>query len=69
MVALFQNGIGRVTNSYFTITMSSGLNLDIETTAMAALAWLNDVPRYSQNIENAINYMVSVIELGQYGTT
>ncbi len=70
IIALFQQaGIGRVTNSYFTITMSEGVNLNIETTALATLAWLNDQDRYAEEIEAAINYITSLVQLGQYGTT
>ena len=47
----YQIGCKAFINSFFTITMSEGQNLDIETTAMATLAWLNDQTAYSQNIE------------------
>jgi len=36
---------------------------------MACLAWLNDQARYSDKIELAVTYIVSLIQLGQYGTT
>lgn len=42
IVAMFQQPTGRVTNSFYTITMSEGKNLNIETTALAALIWLHD---------------------------
>ena len=41
--------------------MSEGLNLNIETTALATIAWLNDPTTYSANIESAIEYLVSII--------
>lgn len=44
--------------------MSEGTNLNIETTALACIAWLSDEDRYSDNIENAIDYIVSLVQLG-----
>jgi len=49
--------------------MSAGENLEIETTAIATIAWLNDEDRYSDNIENAMNFLVSFSQLGAYGST
>jgi len=47
-----------VFGSLTSITSSLGLNLDIETTAIATIAWLNDPVRYSLNIESAIGWLV-----------
>ena len=52
-----------------TITQSKGINKDIETTAIAVLAWLNDPIRYTKNIEAAIFWMSSYLQGGTFGST
>ena len=52
-----------------TITLSKGINKDIETTAIAALAWLNDPVRYAKNIEAAIFWLSSYLQVGKFGST
>jgi len=64
-----QLDIGEVADTWTSITTSSGLNLHLETTAMAVLAWLNDQNRYGPNIERAIEYIVAKVKLGGYGST
>jgi len=57
-VVKYQLPTGNVTNSLTSITSSEGWNLEIETTAIAAIAWLNEQSRYSANIQKAIDWIV-----------
>jgi len=41
-VASLQESTGEVTGATTSVTSSSGSNLDIETTSIAVMAWLND---------------------------
>ena len=52
-----------------TITLSKGVNKDIETTAIAVLAWLNDPVKYAKNIEAAIFWLSSYLQVGTFGST
>ena len=53
-----------------TITTSDGSERIVETTAISIIAWLYDQERYSDNIESAVNWLVSQIkEGGAFGTT
>ena len=52
-----------------TITLSKGINKDIETTAIAVLAWMNDPVRYAKNIESAIFWLSSYLQEGMFGST
>jgi len=44
--------------------MSEGLNLKLETTAMAIITWMNDEDKYSDNIKKAIDFIVSKVKRG-----
>ena len=47
-----------------------GTNLDIETTSIAVIAWLNNQTKFSKNIERAVGWLVeSVKNGGSYGST
>ena len=47
---------------------SGGEALKIETTALAATAWLRN-PSYTQNVENAIRYLAEACKGGRFGST
>jgi uncharacterized protein YfaS (alpha-2-macroglobulin family) len=50
------------------IVGSSGETLQIETTALAVLAWLRD-PAYAGNVERSMKYLASSCDGGRYGST
>lgn len=62
---------GRVTGAKSSITSSNGRNLDIETTSLAALTWMNlAAGRYSAQIELASGFLMKAVEKGgRYGST
>ena len=49
--------------------MAEGLNKVLETTALAVITWLNDPQRYAFNIEKGIDYLISQIVYGVFGST
>jgi hypothetical protein len=50
------------------IVGSMGETLEIETTALAVLAWLRD-PGFSGNVERSMKYLASSCDGGRYGST
>jgi hypothetical protein len=63
-----QNKEGVVDGSTQSIVGSMGETLQLETTALAVLAWLRD-PAYSGNVERSMKYLASSCEGGRYGST
>jgi hypothetical protein len=59
---------GHVAGATQSIVGSGGEALDIETTALASLAWLRD-PAYAGNVERAIRYLADSCKGGRYGST
>ena len=58
-----------MTRSLTTITCSDGQNKEVETTAVSVLAWLATQSKFSANIQKAINWLVSQVKMGKYGST
>jgi len=50
-----------MTGGKVSITLSEGFNLDLETTALAVIAWMNDQERYADEIEKAMRWIISQI--------
>lgn len=67
-LAASQNKAGFVDGGTTTIVGSGGESLQVETTALAALAWLND-PVCAGNVENSIRWIAEVCKAGRYGST
>ena len=67
----YQNSTsGEVAKSETSITRSSGLSLNIETTSLCTLAWMKDKSgEFAPNIELGVKYLVSSIKDGKYGST
>jgi alpha-2-macroglobulin-like protein len=63
-----QEKTGEVLQSKTTITCSRGKSLNIETTAIAILTWMND-EKFSQNVENAMNWLLKQCNNGSFGNT
>eukprot|EP01080_Neovahlkampfia_damariscottae_P007632 gene7632-11954_t len=63
-----QEKTGEVLQSKTTITCSRGKALNIETTAIAVLTWLND-EKYNENIELAMNWLLKQCTNGKFGNT
>jgi alpha-2-macroglobulin-like protein len=59
---------GTVGGSTGSIVGSSGESLDIETTALATIAWLK-APAFAMNVENAIKSLSASCKGGRYGAT
>jgi len=52
------------------ITASEGQNLEVEMTSMAIINWLNiDRPKFSENIELGMGFLMSKINGGKFGST
>jgi alpha-2-macroglobulin-like protein len=67
-----QDETGKVTGAKTSITRSSGKSLDVETTALATLAFLGDSKfsgSYAAGAENGVKFIVSSIKDGSYGST
>ena len=61
---------GEVERKETSITRSSGSSLNIETTALSILAWMKDTSsEFSSSVELGVNYIVSNIKDGKYGST
>ncbi|PTL84062.1 MG2 domain-containing protein [Vitiosangium sp. GDMCC 1.1324] len=67
-LAAKQSKEGVVGGSTQSIVGSMGETLDIETTALAVLAWLRE-PSYAGNVERSMKYLASSCEGGRYGST
>lgn len=67
-LAGLQDPSGLVTGGTATIVGSGGDALNIETTALAVLAWLRD-PAFTAAVENGIRYLAESCKGGRYGST
>ena len=59
---------GSVEGATVSVVGSGGESLRIETTSLAATAWLRN-PNYTQNVEKAIQYLAEVCKGGRFGST
>ena len=59
---------GSLEGATVSVVGSGGEALKIETTALAATAWLRN-PSYTQNVESAIKYLSGVCKGGRFGST
>jgi len=67
-----QDKEGKVTGAKSSITWSSGKSLDVETTALAVLAFMKDTPnssKYAAGLEKGVKFIVSSVSDGSYGST
>lgn len=67
-LAGLQSDQGSVSGGTTTIVASGGVALDIETTALALLAWLRD-PAYTGPVEKGIRWLADSCKAGRYGST
>jgi hypothetical protein len=63
-----QSDNGSLQGATVSVIGSTGEALVIETTALAALAWLND-PSFTANVEKAIRYLAEQCKAGRFGST
>lgn len=63
-----QTESGLVEEARTSITRSGGENLNIETTALALLAWMRE-DRYAANVERGMRYLAESCKAGRFGTT
>ena len=63
-----QNKDGHVTGGTTTIVGSGGTSLQVETTALALLAWLQD-DAYAGAVERGIKWLSEICRGGRYGST
>src|SRR5262249_36511956 len=63
-----QTASGDLKGATVSVIGSTGEALAIETTALAAMAWLKD-QRFTPNVENAIRYLAEQCKAGRFGTT
>ncbi len=63
-----QAASGALQGATVSVIGSTGEALAIETTALAALAWLKD-PRFTANVEIAIRYLAEQCKAGRFGST
>jgi len=63
-----QDIAGNVKSAVASITRSGGDALAIETTALAALAWIND-PSYAGNLEKGVRWIVESNKNGRFAST
>jgi uncharacterized protein YfaS (alpha-2-macroglobulin family) len=63
-----QSDDGSVQGATTSVVGSGGEALMIETTSLAALAWLHN-PHYVANVEKAIQYLAEVCKGGRFGST
>jgi hypothetical protein len=67
-LAAKQGKEGVVEGGTQSIVGSSGATLQIETTALAVLAWLRE-PAYAGNVERSMKFLASSCDGGRYGST
>jgi uncharacterized protein YfaS (alpha-2-macroglobulin family) len=67
-LAAKQTDAGRVDGSTTSVIGSGGEALQIEATALAALAWMRD-PAYTGNVEKSIKWLCEVCKGGRFGST
>ncbi len=63
-----QSDNGSLEGATVSVVGSGGESLRIETTSLAAIAWLRN-PNYIQNVEKAIKYLAEVCKGGRFGST
>jgi uncharacterized protein YfaS (alpha-2-macroglobulin family) len=63
-----QTADGSLSGATVSVVGSTGESLAVETTALAVLAWLRS-PRYTENVEKAIQYLAESCKAGRYGST
>ena len=63
-----QQADGSLTGATTSVIGSGGEALQIETTALAVLAWLQS-PRYAANVEKSIRYLAESCKSGRFGST
>ncbi|HEX3358048.1 MAG TPA: alpha-2-macroglobulin family protein, partial [Tepidisphaeraceae bacterium] len=63
-----QDKDGHVLGAKMTVVGSGGESLEIETTALATLAWLRE-PSFAGNVEKGIRFLADSCEAGRYGST
>ena len=59
---------GSLKGATVSVVGSGGDALQIETTALALLAWLKN-PRYAENVEKSIKYLAESCKAGRFGST
>ena len=59
---------GSLTGATRSVVGSGGAALQIETTALAAMAWLNN-PHYVDNVEKSIKFLAENCKAGRFGST
>lgn len=67
-MAKLQDKDGHVKGAKTTVVGSGGSALEIETTALATLAWLRE-PSFAGNVERAIGFLADSCKAGRYGST
>ncbi|MCP3059217.1 MG2 domain-containing protein [Myxococcus sp. K38C18041901] len=68
-LAKLQEPSGKVTGGTQSIVGGWGASLDIETTAIAALAWLREPKAHLENVTSVLRYFAEVNKGGRYGST
>ncbi|AGC48683.1 A-macroglobulin complement component [Myxococcus stipitatus DSM 14675] len=68
-LAKLQNARGEVAGGTQSIVGSSGDTLRIETTALAALAWLREPEQYMSHVVRTLKYLAESNDGGRYGAT
>jgi len=64
-----QQDDGSVKNAVTSITRSGGDSLNIETTAIAIIVWLNNDEKFAKYTEKAIQWLSSRCRAGRFGNT
>jgi uncharacterized protein YfaS (alpha-2-macroglobulin family) len=67
-LAALQAPDGHVAGATTSVVGSDGVSLDVETTSLAALAWLRD-PGHADRAERAVGYLADACQDGRYGST
>jgi uncharacterized protein YfaS (alpha-2-macroglobulin family) len=67
-LALKQDAAGNVSGAVTSITRSGGESLDVETTALATLAWMRD-PSYASNVQKGMKWILEANKSGRFGST
>ena len=67
-LAKLQAADGHVGGATTSVVGSDGISLDVETTSLAALAWLRD-PAYADRAERAVRFLTGSCQDGRYGST
>lgn len=67
-LAGLQEQAGNIRGAITSVIGSGGESLEIETTALAALAWLSN-PSYAPQVEDSMRYLVEHCKSGRFGST